>query len=234
MSGRWLRDTLALYRNVFARGARLFGRNPVLVVPVFATLGVQTLWPMLARLGFLGGIAMVILESMCWSALLAATGDAIRSGRVTMEDVQAGFLSHLGDVLNVRFVLWLLTWALAMTPPPFQLLVVVALFVFLNAVPELISLGRLGTAQLLGASYRFMGENWIEWAPPNVALVVAMAAVPVVIVPLVAPLGAGFAAGLTLGALASLLAFGLLVRGLLFLELTQSSRRARAFRRTAS
>lgn len=234
MTGRWVREALAMYRDVFARGLALFGRNPVLVLPVLATLGVRVLWPLLAPLGMAGGIVMVVLESMCWSALLACTGDAIRTGRVTLADVRAGFLAHLGDVLNVRFVLWLVAWALSATPAEVQVLVAVAAFVFLNAVPELISLGRHGTAELLGASYRFMGENWIEWAPPNVALVVAMAAVPELVGPLLAPLGDGLATGLVLGVLASLLAIGLLVRGLLFLELTQSSRRARAFRRASS
>lgn len=234
MTGRWVRDTLALYRDVFARAVRLFGRNPVLVVPVLATLGVESLWPLLAWLGFLGGIVMVVLDSMCWSALLASTGDAIRTGRVTMADVRAGFVAYLGDVLNVRFVLWLARWALASTPPEAQILVFVAGFVFLNAVPELIYLGRHGTFELLGASYRFMGENWIEWAPPNVVLVAVMVAVPVFGLPVLLPLGESLATGIVLGVLAGLVAFGLLVRGLLFLDLTQTSRRARAFRRAAS
>jgi len=234
VNGRWLGDTLAIYRDVFTRAIRLFARNPVLVVPVLATLGVQTLWPAVAWLGFLGGIVMVVLESMCWSALLASTGDAIRTGRVTAADVRAGFLAYLGDVLNVRFVLWLLWVVLIAAPPPAQLFVKVGVFVFLNAVPELIYLGRYGTAELLGASYRFMGENWIEWAPPNIVLVAAMAAVPIGVLPLLLPLGEGLASGLVLGMLSSLLALGLLVRGLLFLELTQAGRRARAFRRAAS
>ena len=118
MSARWVRDTLAMYRDVFARGFALFGRNPVLVLPVLATLGVQVLWPVLAPLGMAGGIVMVVLESMCWSALLASTGDAIRTGRVTLADVRAGFLAHLGDVLNVRFVLWLVAWASGIAPFP--------------------------------------------------------------------------------------------------------------------
>jgi hypothetical protein len=234
VTGRWVRDTLALYRDVFARAVRLFGRNPVLVVPVLATLAIRGLWPLLAPLGFLGGIVMVVLDSMCWSALLASTGDAIRTGRVTLADVRAGFVAYLGDVLNVRFILWIASWALASTPPGAQILVFIAGFVFLNAVPELIYLGRYGTVELLGASYRFMGENWIEWAPPNVVLFAAMVAVPAFLVRLVLPLGESLALGLMLGVMAELVAFALLVRGLLFLELTQTSRRARAFRRAAS
>lgn len=230
--GRWVQETLALYRRVFGRATALFGRNPVLVVPVFASLGVRGLVPLLAPFGLAGGLVLVVLESMCWSALLAATGDAIRSGRVTMEDVRAGFVSHLGDVLNVRFVLWLLGFVTLAAPPEAQVLVGVAVFVFLNAVPELISLARLGTAELLGASYRFMGDHWVEWAPANLALLGAMLGAYVVIGQ--APLAPSVREGLALGVLASALAYGFLVRGLLFLELTQGSRRARRFRRAAS
>jgi hypothetical protein len=231
-----LADTFELYRRAFARAATLFGRNPVLIVPVLATVGVQGFWPVLAPLGFLGGIAMVLLESMCWSALLATTGDTIRTGRVNVVDVRAGFLAYLGDVLNVRFVLWLLTLVLGLTPPsPLHVLVPVAVFVFFNAVPELIYLGRHGTGALLAASYRFMSENWIEWAPPNVLLVFAMGAVVVFGFPLLVALtGPGIAQVALLAVLASLLAIGMLVRGLLFLDLTQSSRRARSFQRRAS
>lgn len=234
MTGRWVADTLALYRDVCQRSLRLFARNPVLVVPALATMGVGLLWPMLAWLGFLGGLVMVVVESMCWSALLASTGDAIRSGRVTMADVRTGFIAYLGDVLNVRFILWLGSWALASTPPQAQILVLVAAIVFLNAVPELIYLGRYGTVDLIGASYRFMAENWIEWAPPNVLLVAALVAGPGWLLPLLLPLGWTLASWCVLGLVSTVLAVGLLVRGVLFLELTRSGRRARAFRRAAS
>jgi len=229
-----VRNTLLLYREIFGRAFGLFARNPVLVVPVLATLAVQTLAPLLAPFGIVGGIAMVILDSMCWSALLACTGDAIRTGRVTMGDVQAGFLAHLGDVLGVRFVLWVIVWGLSPTPPAFQILAAVAVVVLLNAVPELISLARYGTLELLGASYRFMGENWIEWAPPNVVLFAALTAIPTLLIPALAPLGWDLAMGIGLGVATSVVAYGLLVRGLLFLALTESGRRGRAFRNAAS
>ena len=37
--------------------------------------------------------------------------------------------------------------------------------------PELVYLGRHAPRELLVESYRFIGENWIEWFPANVLLV---------------------------------------------------------------
>ena len=99
-------------------------------------------------------------------------------------------------------------------------------FVFLNAVPELVYLGRSGAAELLAESYRFIGANWIEWFPANLLIVGVVLAVDFVLPD--GPLGLISAAGAGLVA-----AYGWVVRGLLFLELTTSSRRAREFRRRA-
>ena len=109
---------------------------------------------------------------------------------------------------------------------PFRFLAIVfglAVLVFFNAVPELTYLGRHSAAELLVESYRFIGENWIEWFPATLALgaaVVAVAALPGGPFGIVGDAGAGV-----------LLYFMMIVRGLLFLELASSSRRAREFRR---
>src|SRR5207244_3175213 len=112
------------------------------------------------------------------------------------------------DLLTVGFFMWMLGMIDRYVLAPFPLVSIVfelAAFVFLNAVPELIYLGRHSAAELLVESYRFIGENWIEWFPPNVVMVLGVAAY-----------------------------FFMIVRGLLFLELSTSSRRAREFQRRAS
>ena len=54
-----------------------------------------------------------------------------------------------------------------------ELFIHLVLLIFLNAVPELIYLGHHGGLNLLSESYRFIGENWIEWFPPNMLLILA-------------------------------------------------------------
>jgi hypothetical protein len=90
-------------------------------------------------------------------------------------------------------------------------------------VPELVYLGRHAPASLLVESYRFIGENWVEWFPANIALAGCIFAT-ILLPP--GPFGL-----LSEGVLGIVLYFAMIVRGLLFLELTTSSRRAREFRR---
>ena len=53
------------------------------------------------------------------------------------------------------------------------LLLRLGLFMLLNAVPEMIYQGRASGLELIGASYNFIVENWIEWLVPNLILFAA-------------------------------------------------------------
>src|SRR5262249_8165676 len=136
------------------------------------------------------------------------------------------FGTYFGDMLNIFFLLFLGQFGLLQFPFLFILFLLVAL-VFLNAVPEIVYLGRSSTMELLAESYRFIGTNWIEWFPPNLVLIAVVAAVHASLPS--SPFGIVRAAGVGF-----VLAYLFIMRGLLFLELTTSSRRAREFRRRAA
>jgi hypothetical protein len=226
----WLRDTAELYVDVFRRGAVLALRNwPVGLVVVGYGILLFSAQMLVAPLGLVGGFVLYLVVVACASSWLSLVAEVIRSGRVRASDLVAGFGTYLGDLLAIGFLLWLLSLAATLLLAPFPYLRIVfalAIFVFFNAVPELVYLGRQPAAALLVESYRFIGENWIEWFPANLLLgacLLATAFVPS------GPLGLveGFALGVTFY-------FVMIVRGLLFRELSTSSRRARAFRRAAS
>src|SRR5262249_42497942 len=105
--GGWLRDTASLYGRVFDRGARPALRNwPVgLVVVVYgALLGLaQTLT---APLGIVGGLVLYLVTVMCASSWLSLVAEVIRTGRVRLQDLPAGFTAYLNDLLTVFFILW--------------------------------------------------------------------------------------------------------------------------------
>jgi hypothetical protein len=224
----WLVDTVALYGRVFRRAALLALRNwPVgLVVLLYGAL----LWAVrlvAAPLGIVGGFLIYLAAVACLSSWLSLVEQVIRSGRVRLSDVPSGFAAYFGDLLTVGFLFWglQLIASLVLAPFPFlQIVFVLAVFVFLNAVPELVYLGRNAPAELLVESYRFIGENWIEWFPASLVLLAAVVAVR-----MFGP--SGIAAEALVGVL---LYFGMIVRGLLFLELATSGRRAREFRRRAA
>jgi len=225
----WFLATWAMYRRVFARAAVLALRNwPVLLTAfVYSALTTASTWVAL-WLGFLGGIVTSLVFAACVSSFLHLVEVIIQSGKVGLEDFRRSFGMYLWDVVALSFLAWLFfafaTPAVLSLPqgPVLLLCIHIGLFVFFNAVPELIYLARLRLVDLLAQSYRFISDNWIEWLPANVAaaglLVILwsipfppfLAWVPVLLTPLLAY-------------------FWMVMRGLLFLELQSTGRRGRIF-----
>jgi hypothetical protein len=226
----WLRDTGALYARAFERGARLALRNwPVGLVAVACGRLVDLVALLVAPLGLAGGLLAYLAFVAVASLGLTLVAEVIRAGRVRLQDVPAGLTAYLSDLLSVFFLFWLLSLVASLVLAPFPFLRIVfglATLVFLNAVPELIYLGRHPAGELLVESYRFIGQNWIEWFPANIVLgmcVLAARSLPAGPYDLIAETATGL-----------VLYFAMIVRGLLFLELSSSSRRAREFRRRAA
>jgi len=226
----WLFDTLTLYGRVFRRGAELALRNwPVgLVVIVYGVL-LRIAMAIAAPLGIIGGFLVYLALVACASSWLSLVAQVLRTGRVRLEDVPTSFSTYFGDLLNVGFLFWglqLIASFVLAAFPFLQIVFALAVIVFLNAVPELVYVGRHSATEVLAESYRFIGENWIEWFPANVLIVAAVVAV--------GALPAGPFGVVSMAALGLVLYFGMIVRGLLFQELTTSSRRTREFRRRAA
>lgn len=226
----WLTATFGLYRRTLARAAALTLRNWTVLGSLFVYSAVMSMAMALApALGLLGGFLVSLVWAACVGSFLYLVEMMVRTSRVTLDDFRRSAGAYLWDVVGVTFVVWLafrlVTPALATIPQGPMLLVGLNLviLVFFNAVPELIYLGRCSSLELLGQSYTFIGENWIEWFPLTVALgalVLGVAALPVV--PMLG--------WLKLALVALLVSYTMVVRGLLFLELHGSSRRSRAFR----
>src|SRR5438552_175646 len=152
-----------------------------------------------------------------------------RHGRVTIDEVPASFAPYFSDVIGVMFVLWMVRMLLSMalmTNPQGLLITLIAqlfIFVFFNAVPELIYLGHHSSLELLGESYQFIADNWIEWFPPTLVA----GAIFVVLMEL--PL-AGALVVVKWALVGLFVYFVMVLRGFLFEELQGSTRRSRAFR----
>jgi hypothetical protein len=232
----WLRDTGGLYVRVFKRAAALALRNWPVALVLFgfgmlrdvldAFIGALGTGPLSLVGGFLSYLVFVAFMSS-WLFLVA---EVIRTGRIQPRDWLAGLGAYFGDLLTVLFLFWIIVFVaqiLFLTAPLVGIVLALALLTFGNAVPELVYLGRHPPAAILVESYRFIGENWIEWFPANILLAgcvygvsrLALELFPSLFVPeLVTSLA---------------LYFAMIARGLLFQELATSSRRARAFRRAA-
>jgi hypothetical protein len=231
----WVGATLALYGRVLRQAVVLAARNwAVMLMPVVyaGILGLATVVG--AVLGPFGPFLRYLAYVVCASSWLALAGEIIRTGRVRLADVPTSFGAYVNDLLVVGFVVWgiqLVIGFSALVVPFAAIVLLLAMLVFLNAVPELIYLGRHAPMELLPESYRFIVENWIEWFPPNVPLVLVMLLGPVVLLAPDAGSPAVWLYDLVFGAVAYVTT---LVRGLLFLELAGSTRRSREFRRRAA
>lgn len=226
-----------MYQRVASRAASLAARNWAVLLSVFAYAAIMTaasaLLGVMASFGmavvWLAGFAMALVSAACAASFLYLVEMIVRTNRVTLADFQRSFGVYLWDVMGVAFVLWIVfrfvAPALASLPQATVLLIAlnVLILVFGNAVPELIYLGHHSTLALLEESYRFVGENWIEWFPPNLILFG-------ILIVLNAPLVEGVANLLQLGVTALFVYFAMVFRGLLFLELYGTSRRGRMFR----
>src|SRR5438034_4677055 len=162
----WLRDTAALYARVFRRGAQLALRNwwVGLVVIVYAVL-LDVVAVLTAPLGIVGGLLAYLALVACFSSWLSLVAQVIQKRRIQLEDVPTSFATYFGDLLHVGFLFWglqlLATYVLRPLPLA-QIVFLLAVFVFLNAVPELVYLGRRASAARLGRAHRFVGAHRIH------------------------------------------------------------------------
>ena len=220
----WLTDLLVVYARVLRRTSDLTVRNWWLGLVAIGYQGLLLgLIPLLATLGMVGGFLMAFAMAALLSSWLVLVGHVVRAGRTVLADLPGSFVVHLGDVLTFGFLLWALRYIAAIAFADFSYAAIVfelALLVFLSAVPEEIYLGNNAGAAVFVESYRFVAAHWIEWLPATaVLLLVTLIASAVPFLP-VAVVTGGIA-----------LAFMFIGRGLLFLELSTSSRRAREFQR---
>ena len=222
--------TLAIYRGVLIRAATLSLESWPVFATVFAYFAAFTgAAIVLAPLGLVGGLLLGLIQAACLSSFLHLVEQIVRGSRLTVQDFGRSFGAYLWDVIGVLFLVWivqrLLLPVVLSTPQGLAIFVSIQLvaFVLFNAVPELIYLGHHSLFELLGESYRFITENWIEWFPPNILLGAGM----FLLLTIEAPGILGFA---VLALVSLYLYFAMVARGLLFLELNGTTRRSREFR----
>jgi hypothetical protein len=231
-----LRIILSMYSSVLARAGALTSRNWVVFTTVFAYFAIFAFTvPVAAALGLIGGFLLGFVQAACLASFLYLVEMIVRTSKVTLDDFRRSFGVYLWDVIGVLFVFWIFQMicvpALLRSPNGAVILLAIEFvaFIFFNAVPELIYLGHHSVFELLTESASFVSENWIEWFPPNLLAAGAFFGL------LWLPLPAGpFGSLLSSAVLALFLYFVMVMRGLLFLELHGSSRRARLFRWRAS
>ena len=148
----------------------------VSLAPVAYGVILAVIVSLVAPLGIVGGLLYSLATSACISSGLYLIKNMVDSGKTDINDFLSGFTAYIWDVVTVGFILWIPLRLAAMglaTVPNGALLylcIQLALYILLNAVPELIYQSRVTGLELLSESYNFVVENWIEWLIPNIAL----------------------------------------------------------------
>ena len=231
----WCLVTWHLYRTSGQRAGKLLRNNWAIPGTVFLYIGtVLGLYTLLAALpfGIIGGLILSAGHALIAGSFLYLLDMLVRTSRVTMADIQRSVGAYFGEVLGVVFLLWILrmflTPLLLSTPQgPLLLLALNALiFILLNAVPEMIYLHQASSTELLTGSISFITTNWLEWLPVIAAQWALLNMFPGVWGFLA--LDVEWFATLTLWSVAWY--YLMILRGLLYAELSASGYRARAFR----
>jgi hypothetical protein len=229
--------TLWLYATALSKSWECVRKNWVVsLAPVAYGFILTMTGVVVGPLGMIGGLIYSLVSSACASSGLYLVKNMVESGKTDVDDFLNGFLAYLGELLTFFFILWLPMWFLASVlggvpnGALIYLLLRLGLFLLLNAVPEMIYQGRVSGLELIGASYNFIVENWIEWLLPNLILFVGgylfldfftslLFGLPVFV--------QLFASAFMLGLL---LAYFMTFRGFLFSQLHGTTRRARIYR----
>lgn len=222
-----------LYGHALRKAFQGLAKSPwTVLTPVAVLIALALVSRLVAPLGFAGGLLYSLASCALFGAYLYFLGHVVSLQQAKVGAIKESLLAYFWSVLNVFFVMWIanLVIGLVVQANPqfgvlslFQLLFI---FVMLNATPEVIYLrGTYGGLETLGAAFRFLQENWIEWFAPHL-LIAAVAyalfrfVLPVVVmVPFLFEILAGV-----------LLHVVMVFRGNLFQALDGSSHRQRMFK----
>jgi len=235
-----LRATLWIYGSALRRSWECLTKNWVVSFAPVAYGAILSLTvTLVAPLGIIGGLILGLVSQACASSALHLIRNIVESGKTNFNDFLGGFTVYFWELLTIAFILWIpmrLAWmALASVPNGalIYFMIQVALYILLNPVPEFIYQTRVSGVDLLGASYNFIVENWIEWFMPIIVLTVAgylalntLDAVAIGLPGLVQSFVSAFSFGL-------LLTYFMVFRGFLFAELHGTTRRSRLYRYNA-
>ena len=232
-----LQVTLWIYATALMRAADCVRKNLVVSLAPLAYSLVLSAAAMIALpLGILGGFLLGLVSQACISSGLYLVKNMIDSGKTDFNDFARGFTVYIWDLITIAFILWIpmRLAGMALETVPNGMLVYfciqIALYILLNPVPELIYQSRTSGLELLGASYNFIVENWIEWLIPNILLAIGGYALLQLFESLLFGLPAFVQLFLDWFGIGLFLTYMMTFRGFLFAELHGTTRRSRIYR----
>lgn len=232
-----VKATLWIYQRSLKRACALAASNWILILaPLVYSVIFSVAIFFLLPLGFLGRLLLLLVGDACMSSGLHLIENILKTGKLDFHDFIRGFTVYLWEIVRISFILWIPMMVagrvLASLPngPLFFMFIQIAVYIFFNALPELIYQGRASGLELLGASYNFIVENWVEWFIPNILIGVGGYALLSALPSLAGVLPHSLAVFVHVWLTGLFLTYFMVYRGALFAELHGSSRRGRIYR----
>lgn len=229
--------TLWLYRTALRRSWESLLKNWVVSLAPWAYAAILSgVAAVAAPLGLLGGLILGVAMQACISSALYLIKNIVESGRANFRDFINGFTVYLWELLGIAFILWIPMRVLAMALASATngalifALIQIAVYILLNPLPELVYQTRSSGLALIGDSYNFVVENWLEWFVPNVLLTIAGYLIVQVFAAVTSGLPGALQIFITAVGMGLCLSYFMIFRGFLFAELYGSTRRSRAYR----
>ncbi len=230
--------TLWVYQTAIHRALEAVRKNWIVsFAPLAYGAGLSLVALAVTPLGSLvGGLVLALSLQACFSSGLYLIQNIVQMGRTNVDDFRRGFSVYFWELVRIAFILWIplrVVW-LALSEVPNGALIYdlirIALYIFLNPVPEFIYQTRTSGLELLSASYNFIVENWIEWFVPNVVLTIVAYGLLQLLGALAAGLPGFFQFFLIAFVFGLCLTYIMVFRGFLFAELNGTNRRSRVYR----
>src|SRR5918994_210352 len=229
--------TLWLYTTALCRSWESLLKNWVVSFApwLYAALLSILAW-VVAPLGIVGGLLLGLATQACISSGLYLIKNIVESRRADLKDFLNGFTVYLWELLGIAFILWIPMRVLAMALASavngglIFALIQIALYILLNPLPELVYQTRSSGIALIGESYNFIVENWLEWFLPNIVLTIASYLILQIFAVITTGLPAVVQIFITAVGMGLCLSYFMIFRGFLFAELYGSTRRSRAYR----
>lgn len=255
-----IRGIGSIYKSsIYEATSALIKAWPILPASLFAYAAFAFLLTLVGGLGmaggFIAGLAYIALLSFFYNWMSAA----VQRQKITFRSLGDFDWSLFSSLMSVGFILWIahmLIEPFSMTEETHWIFACIelAIFILLNAIPEIVYIKRFESIVALKYSFSFVKDNWIEWFAPLVILLLPiLLARPISVLTSLAGVNPFSAGGdplfparfifsqsasfltLLLGSIGIALAivvtvWFMLFRGFLFQKLDGSSRRQRTYK----
>ncbi len=139
----------------------------ILIASIAAWIIFQISISLFARLGYAGGFIVGIVNVLLLTFYYRWISECVRKNPLKLADYLEFDKNLFSSVINAAFFLYIFMLLTSGITSPWPIACInLALFILLNALPEVIYMRGAQGLNVFSDSYSFIRDNWIEWFLP--------------------------------------------------------------------